>query len=163
MEEMKMRFDQLVERISASKDPEKMKILACADAWGFSQMAATQPKVAQKWLDKLEAIEWYNYLSKAEAEEIVAGLQNQNGSRGGKWSFDAFTQVVESFGGKSEDVPFYNCYALWAVMNMLYSDHAKSAKMFVPEEELPRYFYLMAVEKLKDPDRPHFVRPYFEV
>lgn len=163
MEELKIRFDRLVEQISASKDPEKMKILACADAWGFAQMVAMQPKVAQKWLDKLEAIEWYNYLSKSEAEEIVAGLQNQNGARGGKWTYEAFMQAVEAFGGRIEEAPYYNCYALWATANMLYSDHAKSVSHYVPEDEWPKYFYLTAVEKLKDPDRKRFVRPYFGV
>lgn len=163
MEQMLKRFDRLVDQISASKDPEKMKVLACADAWGFAQMAAMQPKVAQKWLDKLEAVEWYNYLSKSEAEEIVAGLQNQNGTRGGKWSYDAFMQAVEAVDGKIDDTPCYNSYALWATANMLFSDHAKSASLFVPENEWPKYFYLQAVEKLKDPDRKRFVRPYFGV
>lgn len=34
---------------------------------------------------------------------------------------------------------------------------------YVPKEDMPKYFYLMAVEKLKDKDRPRFVRDYFGV
>lgn len=163
MEVLKKRFDELVGQIAASKDPEKMQVLACADAWGFAQMAATQPKIAQKWLDKIEAVEWNNYLSKAEAEEIVARLENQNGAHGGKWSLEAFRQVVEENGGRWEDTPFYNCYALWAVANMLYSDHARSVTKYVAPDSIAVFFYEEAVEKLKDPDRPRFVRAYFEV
>jgi hypothetical protein len=33
----------------------------------------------------------------------------------------------------------------------------------VPKEDEPRFFYAMALEKLKDADRPKFVRAYFDV
>ena len=62
-----------------------------------------------------------------------------------------------------EDMPYYNCYALWAVANMRYSDNAVSASEFVPKDQMPKFFYSMAVENLKDPDRPRFVRDYFDL
>ena len=34
----------------------------------------------------------------------------------------SFKTAVESIGGKMEDMPYYNCYALWTVANMRYSD-----------------------------------------
>ena len=64
---------------------------------------------------------------------------------------------------KMSEEPYYNCWALWVVANMLYSDHAQSVSMFVAKDELPKVFYTMAVEKLKDRDRPRFVRHYFGV
>ena len=44
---------------------------------------------------------------------------------------------------------------------MIYSDHAKSLSEVVSEADMPKVVYKMAVEKLKDPDRTRFVRPYF--
>lgn len=34
---------------------------------------------------------------------------------------------------------------------------------FVPKDQEPKFFYSMALEKLKDVDRPRFVRDYFDV
>lgn len=161
MEEILRRFDELVAKITASKDPDKMKVLMYADAWGFKQMAAIQPKMAQKWLDKIEASEWYNYLSPEEAEQVVSGLVNQNGTKGPKWPMSQFEAAVTALGGQMQEAPYYNKCALWATANMIYSDHAKSLSEVVSEADMPKIVYKMAVEKLKDPDRPRFVRPYF--
>jgi hypothetical protein len=46
---------------------------------------------------------------------------------------------------------------------MRYSDNAKSASEFVPKDLMPKFFYNVAVEDLKDIDRPKFVRDYFHV
>nr|DAX74675.1 MAG TPA: hypothetical protein [Caudoviricetes sp.] len=161
MEEMQSRFEELVAKITASKDPDKMRILMYADAWGFKQMAAMQPKMAQKWLDKIEASEWHNYLSPEEAELVVSGFVNQNGTKGPKWPMPQFEAAVTAFGGQMQDAPYYNKYALWVTANMIYSDHAKSLSEVVSEADMPKVVYKMAVEKLKDPDRTRFVRPYF--
>lgn len=163
MEDSTKRYEELVEKMIASNDPEKMKVLRCASEYGFAQLNATHPKLAQRWLDKLEAASWNNYLSQAEADEIVATFINQNGTRGPKWPFPAFTQAVEAFDGKMCDAPFYNKYALWVTANMLYSDHAATISTLAPESELPQVFYKLAVEKLKDVDRPNFVRKYFDI
>jgi hypothetical protein len=126
-------------------------------------LAEKHPELAEKWLTKLEAGKWHNYLSKSEAEEIVSKLINQDGSHGAHWDYETFKAAVETLGGKMTDEPFYNCWALWATANMRYSDNAKSAAEFVPKEMMPKYFYNVAVENLKDVDRPRFVRDYFKV
>lgn len=143
--------------------PEKMKVFGEAEKWAFDRLQERDPKLAEMWVDKLEATHWHNYLSKAEANEIVAKFINQDNSRGAHWSYDVFKGAVESLGGNMMEEPYYNCYALWVVTNMLYSDHYNSASEYVPKEDMPKFFYLMAVEKLKDKDRPHFVRDYFGV
>lgn len=102
-------------------------------------------------------------LSKTEAEEIASRRVNQDGTKGAHWNIDEFKAVVESLNAQMSNPPFYNGYALWVTANMLYSDHAKSAVAYVPAEDLPKYFYTMAVEQLKDPDRSEFVRAYFKV
>lgn len=149
--------------MATSGMPEKMKVFGEAEKWAFDRLHERDPKLAEMWVDKLEATHWHNYLSKAEANDIVAKFINQDNSRGAHWAYDVFKGAVESLGGNMMEEPYYNCYALWVVANMLYSDHAQSASEYVPKEDMPKYFYLMAVEKLKDKDRPRFVRDYFGV
>lgn len=163
MNDLIKRYDELYDDMASSKDPKKMMVFGDAEKWVFHSVAEKHPELAEKWLSKLEAGKWHNYLSKVEAEEIVGKLQNQDGTRGGHWDYDTFRRAVESLGGKVYDEPFYNCWSLWAVANMKYSDHYKSASEFVPKDMMPKYFYNVAVENLKDVDRPRFVREYFDV
>lgn len=96
--------------------------------------------------------------------DVVAGLKSQDGRTGAHWNFATFANAVQSLGGEMEKPPYYNKYALWATANMLYSDHAKSAAKYVGDEsKMPAYFYDLAVEKLTDVDRPHFIREYFHL
>lgn len=163
MEGIRERYLELYEDMAKSGMPEKMKVFGEAEKWAFDRLHERDPKLAEMWVDKLEATHWHNYLSKAEANDIVAKFINQDNSRGAHWGYDVFKSAVESLGGNMAETPYYNCYALWVVANMLYSDHAQSASEYVPKEDMPKYFYLMAVEKLKDKDRPRFVRDYFGV
>lgn len=163
MEDLIRRYDELYDDMATAKDPKKMMTFGEAEKWVFHAVAQKHPELAEKWLSKLEAGKWYNYLSKHEAEQIVAGLVNQDGTRGAHWDYETLEAAIESLGVKKKEEPFYNCWALWAVMNMLWSDHHKSAMEFVPKDQEPKFFYNMALEKLKDVDRPRFVRDYFDV
>ena len=162
MEGIRERYLELYEDMAKSGMPDKMKIFGEAEKWAFGKMLETSPKTAEQWVDKLEAMNWNNYLSKAEADDIVAKFINQDNSRGAHWGYDVFKGAVESF---------YNCYALWVVANMIYSDHAQSVAedmghttpAQVPNEKMALSMYKKAVEKLKDKDRPRFVRDYFGV
>ena len=163
MSEILEKYEELYKDMASSGNKEKMKAFGEADRWAFRKMNEISPKDAQCWLDKLEAMNWHNYLSKQEAEEVTARLVNQNGMKGPHWGYDTFKNAVESVGGAMSEKPYYNCYALWAVANMLYSDHYDSARKYVPESEMPKYFYTSAIEKLKDADKPKFVRWYFDL
>lgn len=163
MEEIIKRYHELYEDMATSGIPEKMKVFGEAEKWAFAKMTEVSPKTAQCWLDKLESANWNNYLSKMEAENITAMLINQDGKKGAHWDYPTFKAAVESLGGKMSNPPYYNCYALWVTANMLYSDHHDSASMYVPEDDMPKYFYMQALEKLEDKDRTHFVREYFGV
>lgn len=163
MEEMIIRYLELYKEMETSGRPEKMMVFGDAEKWAFARMVELSPEFAQCWLDKLEAMHWHNYLSKCEATQIVEHFVNADGTRGAHWDYDTFKDAVESLDGEMKEVPYYNCYALWATANMLYSDHYHSVKEYVPQEDMPKFFYTMAVEKLKDADRPRFVREYFGV
>lgn len=148
--------------MATSKDSSKMMTFGEAERWAFKKMAHAHPDMAQMWLDKIEAGKWHNYMSHTEAEMIASNFVNQNGSRGPHWNYETFKAAVESLGASMSDEPYYNCYALWVVANMHYSDHAASVAKYVPKEDFPKFFYEMAVESLKDPDKPHFIRDYFD-
>jgi hypothetical protein len=163
MEALIKKYNELYDDMATAKDPMKMMAFGEAEKWVFHMMAEKHPELAEQWLDKLEAMRWNNYLSRSEAEFIVSSFVSQDGTRGAHWGYETFKAAVESLGGKVQSEPYYNCYALWVTANMLYSDHYASASEFVPKDRMPKYFYAMAVETLKDPDRPRFIRRYFDV
>lgn len=163
MEDIIRRYDELYEDMATAKDPKKMMIFGDAEKWIFHEIAKAHPELAEKWLSKLEAGKWNNYLSESEAEHIANKIMNQDGTRGAHWDYDTFRGAVESLGAKMRDEPFYNCYALWIMANALYSDHHKSLSEFVPKEQEPKVYYSMAVEKLKDVDYPKFIRKYYDL
>jgi hypothetical protein len=171
MEDVLERYEELYEDMATSGNKEKMTAFGDAERWAFRKMNEISPKDAQCWLDKLEAMHWKNYLSKHEADEITSKLINQNGRIGAHWNYDTFKGAVESLGGKMYEKPYYNCYALWATANMIYSDHAQSvaedmgmsSPEAVPNEKMALSMYKKAVEQLKDTDRPKFVREYFDL
>lgn len=171
MSEILERYEELYEDMANSGNKDKMMAFGDAERWAFKRMHEMSPKDAQCWLDKLEAMHWKNYLSKHEADEIAAKLINQNGRIGAHWGYETFKNAVESLGGKIQEKPFYNCYALWVTANMIYSDHAQSvaedmgmtSPEAVPNEKMALSMYKKAVEQLKDVDRPKFIREYFDV
>lgn len=163
MNALMQRYEELYAKMATSTDIVKMQVFGEADKWAFGKMSERDPALAQVWLDKLEPVMWNNYLSKAEADAIVSKFINADGTMGAHWSYDTMRSAVESLGAMMSEEPYFNCWALWVTMNMLYSDHAKSVNDFVPKDEQVKFYYAMAIEKLKDADRPHFVREYFEI
>lgn len=156
-------------KIANSSEPRMMMIFGNAERWAFRQMTEKDINMALQWLEKVEAVQWYNYLSPAEAKMIDATLVNQNGKIGGHWTMEQISQAVKSLGGNMELPPYYNDYALGVTMNMIYSDHAKSIAEDmgfatpddVPADKMVLSVYKKAVEKLCDTDRRYFIRKYF--
>lgn len=169
-QEMKERFEHLTEMAVESREDHKMRLLGKAQREMFEALMDSSPMMAEKWIEKLEPICWNNWLSGAEALEICASLRNQDGSSGAHWPYDTFINAVKSLGGVIEQKPEYNSYALWAVANMIYSDHANSIATDmgyktsgeVPNERIALSCYLKAVELLSDADGRFSVREYFE-
>lgn len=149
--------------MATSNEPEKMKIFGEAEKWAFREIARTAPELAERWLQKIEAVDWNNYLTPEEADGILAKIMNQDGSVGPMWTREQIKGVAESIDGKHEQRPYFNSCALYATMNMLASDHMNSARAYVKQEQLPEFFYHQAKEKLQDIDRPNFIRSYFNI
>ena len=166
MEELIKKYDELFDEMVSSKDPRRMMAFGEAEKWIFKQLAASHPDLAEHWLVRLEASKWHNYLSKEEAEEIVESLEEKQGETVVKryeWDYDEWKKAIEAMGGEIHNKPYYNCYALWATMNMLYSDHVNTMNMFVQPPLRLKMYYHLALDKLMDVDRSHWVRGYFHL
>ena len=170
-EGLRSRYDHLYKVMAESKQPENMMLFGKAEKHMFHELAEAHPEAAEAWLAMLMPVEWHNYLTEEEAEKVVAELENQDGTMGGHWDAETFKNAVERLGGKLEDKPFYNMWALWVTANMIYSDHAQSiaedmgyrTAKEADGTKMALSCYRKAVEKLKDPDRERFVRWYFHV
>lgn len=161
---MKDKYRDLMARAIDSKDDYKMKVIGDVEGYFFGVLSDKYPDLARQWIERLEAIEWNNYLTKAEAEEIVQKFHNQDGTKGAHWSYDMFRAAVESPNAPMSEQPYYNCWAIWAVANMIYSDHGKTlSELGIPSDRIPNTCYRLAKDKLKDIDRPNFVRSYWSL
>lgn len=163
MSELIRKYEAYYQEMASSKDPAKMKIFGAAERKMFARVAMALPRVADEWLEMLEPMHWNNFLTRAEADEIATHLEGANGTNGPHWPFETFKKTVEAFGGRMCEEPFYNSFALWATANMLYSDHSETWSKHITREDEPFFYYQTAVDKLKDKDRPHFVREYFHL
>ena len=120
----------------------------------FERMAETYKGVAE-----------YNgqFLTEKESYKIVDAYQNADGTRGPKWQPMVMFSAVESLGGKRAEHGKYNCWALYAVMNMMHSDYGGVLKDYAQGEEYAKLCYMMAVAWLTDKDRKMTVREYFHL
>lgn len=150
--------------MAESKDVEQMIIFGDAFKKMYDKVADMHPDVATATLGLLGAIEYNNYMTPEEASEAAAHLVNDDGSAAPHWRMDEAKAFLSSRGIPIEEKPFYNFPALWLTMNMLYSDFAAPVIEMLgtdDNEKVATAFYKMAVKRLKDADRPKFVRWYF--
>lgn len=163
------RYRELYDRMSSGRDVKKMKAFGDAEMWAFMEMSRKDPETASAWLEKLEAGEWDSYISEREAQQISRSMRNQDGSTGFHWGADTFFGSVKSIGGKVEEQPVYNRYALLVAANMVYSDHARSiaqdmgkdSPSDVSGDRMALSCYRKALELLEDPDGGFRIRDYF--
>lgn len=168
-EQMMDEYEMYSHKIIKSKDQKHMEMLGDVCEYLFEQAAMKMPDVAESALSHLASTDWNNYLSEKEAMNIGKRITNQDGTKGFHWNHEVFTKAVESLGGKVEDKPHYNSYALCVAANSCYADHAMSIAMDmgydapskVPNEKMAMSCYRKAVEKLKDVDNPSYIRSYF--
>lgn len=168
---MKEKFYEIYSKMKSSSDVADMKTFGHSAKVMFEKMTIMAPGMAKEWLEMLEPIMWHNYLTLEQAKSLAEKLVNQDESKGPHWSMDTFMGVVQRLGGKVEDAPYYNKYALWLVANAHYSDFAVSTSLDmgyksvpeVPEEKMALSMYRKAVESLKDVDRHHYIRDYYHV
>lgn len=172
-QELKDRFAQLYAEMSMSKDVANMKLFGSAFTKMFDKVANTHPDLAHATIEFLSAMEFHNFVTMAEATEVALHFINDDtvltgsaeASKGAHWSMDALKSFLTQKGLPMEEKPYYNWPALWLAVNMIYSDFADVIAEAVGKdsEKIATTCYKMAIKKLKDLDRPHFIREYFEL
>ena len=158
--EMMKRFEELYNKMAASGDKKNMYIFGGVMKCMMKDMVDWKPEIAMEYIDKLEAIEWCNYLSKKEAVEIVSNMNPKGG-----YDIADYERWIEAEDYYIEEMPYYKKWALYVVMNMIYSDSMKSitaiAGKSMNDEEIFKAIHTLALDKLKDKDRVFDVRKYF--
>jgi outer membrane receptor for ferrienterochelin and colicin len=156
------KYDELYAIMANSGDPAKMHIFGEAEKWAFEQMNRTNPDMAKKWLDRIEAVKWDNYLCEVSAMAIVSKFVNQDGTMGAKWNYQQVMDAVRAAGGNESEQPYYNSWALFVVMNWIASNSWKTLSTLTTEDKMPGVVYALALDYLKDPDEPHFIQRYWK-
>ena len=108
----------------------------------FKDMMEWRPDVAQEYLDKLEAINWKNYLSKKEAVTIVNGMEPSGG-----WDVSEWERCMENMDFRTEDTPYYNKWAMYDKVTHTISGvlTAYVSLLFIPERSEKLWFNVLFI------------------
>lgn len=164
VEEMMEKFDKLYQKMSVSDKVEDMKLFGRVMRKAIHELANTRPERADEMIEELCAINWKNYLTRREAEEIVSKMIPEP-----KWSLGQLEAVLNEEGLPAEEEPYYNEYALWVEVSKIYSDSGRTLKEHLEkvglgsEGELVRLIYGLAIDHLKDRDGVYDIRRYFRL
>ena len=153
----KEKFEELYNSIIASRSTKNMKILGCMTKKIMNSIIETHPQIAEEMLNVLEAVNWDNYLTEKEAEQIVSKMQPQP-----KWTKQQWKNTMEQLGEPLEKSSHYNKCALYVTMSMIDSDSSDTLKKVVDSDQ--DYFKLvhsLALDKLTDRDGVFDIRHYF--
>lgn len=166
MEKLTEKYTMLYEHIVANKEPKQFKLFCEVANDVMFELIKTQPGVAEKYIEKLCAIKWRQYLTKSEA---IAVLEKMNPAP--RWDFEKWKAEIERYALESERESVFNQYSLWVLMNAKYSDEAEvlANKAFgkpvaeVPEQTFFTLIHALAVANLTDKDEVYNIRTYFAV
>lgn len=173
-QELKARFDELYQDMEHSKDVSKMKAFGVTFKAMFNKVAEVHPDIAEMAIEMLSAIEYNNFVTKEEALDVSTRFINDDTSitgsaepsKGAHWSMDALKAFLTQKGLPIEEKPYYNWPALWLTVNMEYSDYANVMADLLGSKENERLatsIYKLSLKKLKDEDRPRYIRRYFDL
>lgn len=174
IQELQTRYDELYSIMAQSKDVRDMHIFGDAFSRLFKKTAEMHPDLAQATINLLMAVEFYNFATSEEANTVAMQFINADkgitgateDSKGPHWRMDDMKAFLQSRNIPVEEKPYYNWPALWLTVNMVYSDYADTLVDLLgtkDNEKLATACYKMAIRKLKDPDRPRFLRDYFHL
>lgn len=117
----------------------------------------TSPSLAKEYLDELEAVNWINYLTAKEAQDIIANMDPKP-----NWSFAKWKDEMGQHEFTTEVEEKYNEYALYVTMCMVISDSGSTLTPLVPDQKkLFELIYHLALDKLNDKDGKFNIRKYF--
>lgn len=162
---MKERFIELYDYILQSAESAKMHVLGSVLKEAMCFVIDNHPKVAHGYLEKLEAVRWNNYLTRSEADDIVAQMEPAPA-----WNMQLWQTMMTAHGFAMKCEPCYNECALYVTMCMISSDSSDTLVTELREHgvELDRdglfkFIHKLALDKLKDKDGVFNIREYFGV
>lgn len=159
MSELREQFKRIYNEIIDSHDECKMQVLGSVTKAMMCDLIDSDPKQAQEYLDKLEAVNWDNYLTEKEADEIVELMEPTP-----LWKKSDWQKTMETMGFNMEHRPHYNTPALFVTMSMIVSDSGDTIrKRMSSDEEMFDFVHQLAVDKLRDKDGRFKVRKYFDI
>ena len=154
---MKKKFCSMYRDIINSQDESKMQILGHVMKQAMFKIIETSPSLAKEYLDELEAVNWTNYLTTKEAQDILANMDPKPNWTFAKWKDE---MVQHEFATQVEEK--YNECALYITMCMILSDSGSTLSALVPDQKkLFELIYHLALDKLNDKDGKFNIRKYF--
>lgn len=173
-QDLKARYNELYNTMKESKDVANMRTFGEAFTRLFNKVAEVHPDLAMATLNLLESINYNNFVTAEDATELAGKFINADkmltgspdGSKGAHWRMDEAKAFLASRNLPTEEKSYYNWPALWLTMNMIYSDYADTLVELLGTkdgERIATACYKLALGKLKDPDRPRFIRSYFSL
>jgi len=150
------KYYGLYDYMAQSGKPENMKMFGMVMTAMMEDLVQSNPSKAEEYINRLEAIKWNNYLTAAEADKIIAGMDPK-----APWTREQWRTAMEQNGFETEEWPCYNKCALYVTMNMIMSDSSATLSKYVDGNNLFKAVHELAVDKLKDKDRQFNIRKYF--
>lgn len=155
---MTEKFDSLYGTMATSSNVANMRIFGKVHKEMMTWMIQNKPELAQEWIDKLESINWKNYVTGKEAEKIVSEMEPK-----APWTREQWKLAMDQHGFDTEKAPCYNRCALWVTMNMIMSDSSETLSKYVDESNHFKAVHDLAIDKLTDKDGKFNIRTYFNV
>lgn len=160
---LKERYDQLYNEMAVSGDTKKMTLFGSVMNELMERAIRNDSAFAEQMIDKLESMNWHQYLTKSEAEQICESLGKC------KWRFSEWENALNSFGLETERKPYFNKYALWLTMNYMYSKYSETIAQKILESQLEEVsdeqmigvIHALALDSLLDKHEKFDVRKYF--
>lgn len=154
------RFDELYDKMSGSSEIKDMELFGKVMREAMQYIVSHSPAYAEELTEKLEAINYKNYLTRKEAEDIIMSMQPAP-----KWSIEQMKRMLAASGAPKEEEPYYNECALYTTMAMIASDSIETLTKYATADEniLMEMVYHLAMDKLKDKDGKFCIRKYFDI
>ena len=163
-EELSEKYKSLYNTMAVSGEPRYMKLFGDVMNEMMAWVIKNQPSAAEQWIEKLCAVKWEQYLTRAEAQKVVSNMVPE-----APWSFETWEKAMASLGLETERKGIFNKFALWTEMNAQYSDQAENLAKFafgvplddVDEGKLVKLIHALAIGMLTDEDGKFNIREYY--
>ena len=163
MNDKMKKFDELYAKMSSSQDVEDMKLFGKVMRNAMQYLAERNPEKIEEFIEELEAVNWKNYLTKKEADDIVGSMMPAP-----KWTKEQVERGLKELDVPLEEMPYYNWYALYTTISMIASDSGETLQKYAfganqVDNGMLELVYHLALDKLKDKDEVFNIRKYFGI